>query len=306
MELRQLEIFLAVADELHFGRAAETLHMAQPPVSRAVQQLERSLGHPLFERSTRRVTLTSAGEALVAPARAILETADAAGKRVESAALGRSGTVRLAFPGVSTSHRVGQLARAVRREAPDIDLVLAGQHFASGAISALTEGRADLAFVRWDSIPAGIRTTRVFRDRLVVAVPARHPLAKLDTVTMQRLRDEHWVTLPGSVESVLVARLFSLARAAGFEPAVVQEAPDTATAVALVTAELGISLTLQSVANTMASQHVRYVPLADEAPSVDLLMAWHTPERNPALSTVLEIAAKTFSGTENDELTAAQ
>ena len=292
--------------ELHFGRAAENLHMAQPPVSRAVQQLERDLGHPLFERSTRRVTLTSAGEALVAPARAILDTAAIARRGVGDAALGRRGTVRLAFPGVSTSHRVGQLARAVRRHAADIDLELAGQHFASGAISALTEGRADLAFVRWDSIPAGVRTTRVFRDRLVVAVPARHPLAELDAVAMASLENEQWVTLPGSVESVLVARLFTLARAAGFDPVIVQEAPDTATAVALVTAEVGLSLTLQSVANTMASPHVHYVPLADEAPSVDLLMAWHGRERNPALGTVLEIAAKTFSGTENDELTAAQ
>lgn len=305
MELRQLEIFLAVAEELHFGRAAEHLHMAQPPVSRAVQQLERSLGHTLFERSTRKVALTAAGTALLEPARAMLSLESDARRLVDRAALGQSGRVRLAFPGVSASHRVGMLARRVRKESPNIHLVLSGQHFASGAIDSLVRGEADLAFVRWDSIPAGVRTRLVFRDRLVVAVPANHPLSEFESVTMRHLRNEHWVTLPNSVNSVLVTRLHWLARQAEFEPIVVQEAPDTATAVALVTAEVGLSLTLQSVANTMASPHVRYVPLADAADSVDLLMAWHTHETNPALATVLDIAERTFAQTEGDELAAA-
>lgn len=302
MELRQLEIFLAVADELHFGRAAEHLRMAQPPVSRAVQQLERALGHPLFVRSTRRVTLTAAGTALVEPARRMLALEAEARHRVTRAAEGRSGTVRIAFPGVSASHRVGMLARRIRKSAPELDLVLSGQHFASGAIDALTNGEADLAFVRWDSIPPGVRTRLVFHDRLVVAAPHGHPLSELESVTMRHLRSEHWVTLPSGVHSVLLDRLHTLANAAGFKPIIVQEAPDTATAVSLVTAEVGLSLTLQSVANTMTSQHVRYVPLADKASSVDLLMAWHSDEANPALQRVLELAARTFQGHEDDEL----
>lgn len=302
MDLRQLEIFLAVAEELHFGRAAEHLHMAQPPVSRAVQKLERSLGQPLFVRSTRRVSLTAAGTALVEPARRILATEAEARRLVTRAAEGHSGSVRIAFPGVSASHRVGMLARALRGASPNIELVLSGQHFASGAIEALTRGDADLAFVRWDSIPPGVRTRLVFRDRLVVAVPTGHPLAEMESVTMRHLRNEHWVALPSSVNSVLIERLHTLARAAEFEPIVVQEAPDTATAVSLVTAQVGLSLTLQSVANTMTSAHVRYIPLADEAESVDLLMAWYEKDSNPALQTVLEVAERTFASREGDEL----
>lgn len=301
MELRQLEIFLAVAEELHFGRAAENLHMAQPPVSRAVQQLERSLGHPLFERSTRRVSLTAAGEALIEPARTMLASEADARRRVGRAAEGHSGIVRIAFPGVSASHRVGVLARRIRKASPSIDLVLSGQHFASGAVDALTDGRADLAFVRLDSIPPGILTRPVFRDRLVVAVPVEHPLSESSSVTMHHLRNEHWVTLPSRVNSVLLERLHTLARSAGFDPIIVQEAPDTATAVSLVTAEVGLSLTLQSVANTMTSEHVRYVPLADDAESVDLLLAWHAAEANPAVKRVLEIAEDAFAGKEGSE-----
>ena len=294
MELRQLTIFVAVAEELHFGRAAELLQMAQPPVSRAIQQLERTLGHALFERSTRHVALTPAGEALLERARRMLALHDEAARAVERAGSGRTGTVRVAFPGVSASHLVGILARRVRRELPSVDLQLTSQHFASGAIELLTAGEADLAFVRTDAVPEGITPVRTFADRLVVAMPAGHPLAQRDTVTMHHLRSEHWVTLPRASQSVLLTRLHELAEAAGFAPIVVQEAPDTATAISLVTTGVGLTLTLESVSQNMASQHVAYVPLADAAGSVDLLLMRRDAATSAAVQRVLEAVPLAF------------
>lgn len=273
MELRQLAIFVAVAEELHFGRAAELLQMAQPPVSRAVQQLERSIGHALFARSTRHVALTPAGEALLVHARRMLALEQEAASAVERAGSGRTGTVRLAFPGVSASHLVGILARHLRQAEPGIHLELSSQHFASGAIERLAAGEADLAFVRSDAVPDGVSIVRVFADRLMVAMPRGHALAEQSEVAMSELRSEQWVMLPRASQSVLVTRLHTLAESAGFTPAVVQEAPDTATAISLVTAGVGITLTLGTVAAGMASPHVAYVPLSDDAGSVDLLLA---------------------------------
>ncbi|MGO4187509.1 LysR family transcriptional regulator [Pseudarthrobacter sp. TAF60_1] len=120
MEIQQLRVFLAVAEELHFGRAAERLHLAQPPVSRTVRQLERDLGADLFIRSTRSVQLTAAGAALMTPAREILAAADRAKAGVLAADRGEAGTVKLAYAGASTHVLVGVLAREVRRVHPGI------------------------------------------------------------------------------------------------------------------------------------------------------------------------------------------
>jgi len=292
VDVQQIRVFLAVAEELHFGRAAERLHMAQPPVSRAVQQLERELGTPLFDRSTRRVTLTSVGESLVRPASDVLEAVARFGTTARAAGKGEIGHVRFAYAGASTNVVVGRLARAVRAQHPGIHLELLSQRFAQLAMGALVRGEIDVALGRWDYVPADISTRAVATESLVVAVPETHRLAERPSVSMADLRGEPFVSLPAETGSVLVERLHSLARQAGFNADVVQYAPDTWTVMSLVSAEVGCSLTLSSIVESIADPHLRLLPLADDVEPVLLRMAWHAGRAGTdrALRAVLRIA----------------
>lgn len=160
MEIQQLRVFLAVAEELHFGRAAEKLHMAQPPISRTIRQLERKLGTPLFERNTRSVRLTAAGEALVQPANEVFDALRRAGSAVAAAGRGELGRVRVAYAGASTHLLVGRLARAVRQAHPGIQFELYSQNFALPALGRLLHREIEIAFGRWqESPPVSSRTT---------------------------------------------------------------------------------------------------------------------------------------------------
>lgn len=290
MELQQVRIFLAVAEELHFGRAAERLRLAQPPVSRSVQQLEREIGAPLFDRSTRRVTLTAVGSSLVGPAREILEAVERFGTTAQAAGRGEIGHVRFAYAGASSNEMVGRLARAVRQRHPGIRFELFSQRFAQLAMGALERDEIDIALGRWDHVPAGVRTRTIALEQLMVALPETHPLAGRDTVSMADLRDESFVSLPADTGSVLLERLRDLSRAAGFRADVVQYAPDTWTVMSLVSAEVGCSLTLSSVVGSIADPHLRFVPLSDPCEPVALRMAWKAASPDRALAAVLQTA----------------
>lgn len=288
MDEGQLRAFLAVAEELHFGRAAERLHIAQPPLSRTIKQLERGLGTRLLDRTTRSVKLTSSGQALVAPALEVLDALRRAEEAVRSADGGETGLVRIAFAGVSTHRLVARLARRVSSHRPGIQLELSSQHFAQPAMKKLVQGDTDIALGRWDVIPAEVRSRVVMPDSLVIALPDTHPLAGAHRLPIARLAGEAFVSLAPHEGAVLPDRLRRLAQENGFVADVVQVAPDTLTALALVSAEVGCHLTLASVALNAADPHVVFVPLADSAPDVDLRAAWRRQDTSPAVRAVLE------------------
>jgi DNA-binding transcriptional LysR family regulator len=290
MDVEQLRSFLAVADELHFGRAAERLHVAQPPLSRTIKRLERELGTRLFDRNTRSVRLTSSGQALMDPAQEVLDALRRAETAVRSADHGEVGTVRIAFAGVSTHRLVARLARVVRSQRPGIQLELSSQNFAQPAMKRLLAGETDLALGRWDVVPAEISAQVVMPDSLVLAVPDTHPLAGARRLSIGQLVSEGFVSLPPHEGSVLPDRLRRLAHANGFVAEVVQVAPDTQTALALVSAEVGCHLTLASVAENVTDPHVVFIPLNESTPSLDvhLRAAWRRADQNPALRAVLD------------------
>ena len=290
MDIEQLRSFLAVADELHFGRAAERLHVAQPPLSRTIKQLERELGTRLFDRNTRSVRLTSSGQALMDPAKEVLDALRRAETAVRSADHGEVGTVRIAFAGVSTHRLVARLARVVRSQRPGIQLELSSQNFAQPAMKRLLAGATDLALGRWDVVPTEVSAQVVMPDSLVLAVPDTHALAGARRLSIGQLVSEGFVSLPPHEGSVLPDRLRRLAHANGFVAEVVQVAPDTQTALALVSAEVGCHLTLASVAENVTDPHVVFIPLNESTPSLDvhLRAAWRRDDRNPALRAVLD------------------
>lgn len=289
MNVEQVRAFLAVADELHFGRAAERLHVAQPPLSRTIKQLERQLGTRLFDRNTRSVRLTASGQALVNPAREVLQALRRADAAARTAGEGEVGLVRIAFAGVSTHRLVARLARVVRSQRPGIQLELSSQNFAGPAMKRLLQGETDIALGRWDVVPAEVSSQVVMPDSLVVAVPDTHALAGVRQLSISQLATDGFVSLPQHEGSVLPDRLRRLARTAGFFADVVQVAPDTQTALALVSAEVGCHLTLDSVARNASDPHVVFVPLSDTTPTldVDLRAAWRRSDDSPALRAVL-------------------
>ncbi|GAA3316226.1 LysR substrate-binding domain-containing protein [Arthrobacter ramosus] len=294
MEIQQLRVFLAVAEELHFGRAAVRLHMAQPPVSRMVRQLERDLGTDLFVRSTRSVRLTAAGAALVAPAQKILAAADRAKASALAAERGEVGTVTLAYAGASTHVLVGMLAREVRKEYPGIEFRLNSQDFALPALARVLRGEVDVSLGRWDFVPAGVQARTIVEEHLVMAVPASHRLALQEDVHIADLAGEPFVALLPHEGSVLGDRLRRLSLGAGFDPDIVQRAPDSWTAMALVGAEVGCSLTVSSVAENVTDPHVHFLRVLDKTLPVYLRMAWRRTSDNPALPPVLSLAERVW------------
>ncbi|MFW0873040.1 LysR substrate-binding domain-containing protein [Rhodococcoides corynebacterioides] len=287
MDVDHLRAFLAVAEELHFGRAAERLHVAQPPLSRTIKALEKHLGTTLFDRTTRSVKLTSSGLALVGPAQRVLDALRSAEDAVRLADGGETGSVRIAFAGVSTHRLVALLARVVRSRHPGIELDLSSQNFALPAMKKLISGDTDLALGRWDVLPPEVDSTVIVPDRLVVAMADTHRLADARALTIDQLTDDGFVSLPPHEGSVLPDRLRRLAQSHGFVPTIVQIAPDTQTALALVGAEVGCHLTLASVARNVTDPHVVFVPLDDVTTDVDMRAAWRRDNTNPALAVVL-------------------
>jgi DNA-binding transcriptional LysR family regulator len=289
VEIHQIRAFLAVAEELHFGRAAQRLHVAQPPLSRTIKQLEKQLGAALFERSTRSVQLTEAGHALIEPARAILDAVRLAEMAVTAAGRGQTGRVRIGFAGSSSHHLVGQWAKLVRRTHPGIEFVLTSSAYASEVLNRLSEGTLDIGIVRLLFFPPGIASRVVAHENLVVGLPREHRLAGESAVRMADLADESWVMLPSEPGSMLRDLLQRLAQDEGFTPRIVQSAPDSLSLVALVSADVGCTLTVSSVARHVVNPEVVFVPLAEQGP-IDVRLVWREGDTSAALAEVLRLS----------------
>lgn len=288
MELSHIRAFLAVAEELHFGRAAERLHMAQPPLSRLIQQLERDLGAQLFERTTRSVRLTAAGEALIAPATEILDGIRVARAVVKAAGKGEVGRVRVGFAGPSSHMLIGQLARLVREKHPGIELSLRSVTFAAEGLSQVMDGSLDLAIVRWSVAPPGIASRVILNEHYVLAVPKDHRLAGRDRVSMAELRDEPFIALPADPGSSLRDAFIRKCHEAGFAPDIVQVAPDSWTIMALVAAGVGVTFTFDTVVAHVPRDGIAVIPLEEGVAAVQARLAWRDGDVSPAVRQVLE------------------
>jgi DNA-binding transcriptional LysR family regulator len=291
MELRHIAGFVAVAEELHFGRAAARLHIAQPPLSQQIRQLERDLGVQLFERTTRSVRLTSAGQAMLEPARAVLADVDIAARAAQAGGRGEVGRVTIGFAGASTHDTVPRLTRAVRARHPGVELVLRGQTYSGEALSMVAEGSLDLGFLRLPVRRDGVATRVIEREELVAAIASDHPLARHDRVSLVDLAEEPFVSFPGLGGSAVREALVQACLGAGFSPRIVQEAPDSYTILALVAAGVGVTLTVSSV------QHIRvegmvYRRLAGPVRVMLLALAWRRDNPTAALRSVLAVAAQ--------------
>ena len=293
MEIRQLKLFVAVAEELHFGRAAIRLHMAQPPLSQQIKVLEKDLGVQLFVRTTRAVTLTSAGEALLLHAKKVLGAVTEAELAAKAGGSGKYGRVRLGFAGAATRHLLPLLAREVKARHPNIELVLQGNLYANAAQEAIAHGEIDLGFVRLPFNVPGLSYRAIEEETLLCLVPADHPLAEKDSIAVSELRDESFVTFPRDSGSTLRTITNKVCWDAGFNPKVVQEAPDSYTIHAMVAAGQGVSIALSSTAN-ISQPGVTYLPLVGQLPRLQTAIAWSAENSSSALAAVVDVANEIF------------
>ncbi|MFC5752421.1 LysR substrate-binding domain-containing protein [Actinomadura rugatobispora] len=287
MDFIQLKVFRAVAEELHFGRAAKRLHLAQPYISRTMRALEADLGAPLFDRTTRRVELTPAGRALLEPAAAILRMGEQARAEVEAAHHGDSGRVRFSFAGPASQAMVGRLARTVRERHRRIDLAFRPGRYGPAVVRELLEHTTDLAIARFEHPPAGVESRVVARESGIVAVPSAHPVAAAASVSFADLRGEPFIAMPEEYGSAVRAMFVNGCHAAGFVPDVVQTAPDSWTCFALVAAGVGLHFSTDSAVAQMTLDGVRILPLAEEIPPIYAHLLWRSGDRDPALAKVL-------------------
>ena len=290
MDLIQLEVFCAVAEDLHFGRAADRLHLAQPYLSRTIRALEADLGTPLFDRTTRRVELTPAGRALLEPAAAMLRMQERARSDVAAARRGDSGHLRFSFAGPSSQVMVGRLARKVRERYGRIDLAFRPGRYGPAVVRELAERTTDLGIARFEQAPPGVQSRAVASERGVLAVPSGHRAAGAASVSFADLRDEPFITLPEAFGSAVRALFVAGCHAAGFAPDIVQTAPDSWTCVALVAAGVGLHFTTDSAVRQMTLDGVHIVPLAEPIPPVFSYLLWRTGDHDPALANVLGLS----------------
>ena len=286
MELRHLRYFAAVAETRHFGRAAESLHLAQPALSQSVRQLEAELGVSLFTRTTRQVQLTPAGEFLQREAQRVLAAVDDSARGVRRIAEGRQGLVRIAFTGTAANTWLPRIARRIKAELPGIALEIHADLLTPTQLDGLDDGHLDLGVLRPPVTRDGITTRTVARERLVVALPADHRLVDEPDLSMTDLRVEPFVMYADSHSAVNDAVVRSC-RDAGFTPHREHEAPGTAVLLALVAAGLGVALVPESVeASPLRGVVFRSVP---DAATTDLALAWCTDAPSPLVASVLGV-----------------
>jgi DNA-binding transcriptional LysR family regulator len=290
VELRLWRQFLAVAEELHFGRAAARLHMTQPPLTQAIAQLERLLGVRLFDRTKRSVQLTAAGQALLPQARDLLARAQALPAQARAAADGALGRLRLAFVSTVGFAQLPQWVRAFRAQYPQVQLDLIE---ATGDVQlpALERGDIDAGFLLHspDFAPAGFSHLRIAREPLVLAVPEMHPLAVASKLSLAPVLQEPLVMFPRRILPSLHDALFAMYHAGGSEPRIAQEAIQMQTIVNLVSAGLGVAWVPDSVRQFQRSGVV-YRQLggrqAAAVPGCETSLVWRTA--TPALERFIE------------------
>jgi DNA-binding transcriptional LysR family regulator len=282
MELRHLRYFVAVAEELHFGRAAERLHIAQPPLSRQIRDLERELGTPLFVRGARGVELTPAGRAFLPEARLTIAQAERAQRTALRAAQGETGRLRVGFVDAAThSGILPDVLAFFRMHLPSIGLSLLEMDPPQQA-DALRDGRIDLGIVQSTPPDADrwLRVESVYSDPLIAALPRGHRLAgRRSRLTLADLADESFVLFPRSTAPALYDDIIARCRAARFSPRILQEAIGWHTVVSLVSAGVGVAFVPRSL-GAQRQPGVVYRPVKDLRTDMQLSAIWKRGERS--------------------------
>ncbi|MGJ7541643.1 LysR family transcriptional regulator [Variovorax sp. LT1R16] len=291
LETRLLQQFIAVAEELHFSRAAERLHMAQPPLSQAIRRLESEIGSPLFERTKRSVALTPAGTSFLERARSILQSLDESVAHTRRVAQGIDGRLTLTFIHITPYAPLLRALRHFRAASPGVAFEMI-EATTREQVEALENGTADIGFMRTPgtSTPT-LRFETVAREPIWVALPAGHRLAGHASIELALLKDEDFVASPRPLGPGFHDQLVRLCQAAGFQPRVVQHARKLQTLIALVASGFGMALIPASLASE-AREDVVFRSItasgSEHLLQLDLLMAWNGSQASPLRDRLIE------------------
>ena len=287
MELRHLRYFIAVAEELNFTRAAEKLHMAQPPLSQQIQQLETQLGFQLFRRTKRTVVLTEAGQVFFEESQKIMQQVDRAIQLAQQTSRGELGQLTIGFVSSAAHNVVPAILQQFRTLHPAVKLEL-HELTTNEQLQRLRFGQIDIGFVRPPVEEDGINSEIVFREPLIVALPETHHLADRAQVELRELSTEPFILFPRSLAPGLYDPIVSLCQEAGFSPIAAQEALQMQTIVSLVAAEIGVAIVPESMQNFQRCGVV-YKPLQESTFIVAIALIWRIAP-TAAVQRFLEVA----------------
>lgn len=290
LDLFQLRCFLAVAEELHFGRAAARLHMTQPPLSRQIQLLEHAVGVQLLERTSRSVRLTAAGAVLRRDAEAILRLARQAAEAAARTGKGEAGRVVIGYTAVSGYVLIPTLLAAAGQALPGIEIVLE-EMVSSEQLRALEEERIDIGFVRPSQASGGLHYHRVAREPMLLALPAKHPLARKPRVRLADLGGQPLIMYSEKEGRYFHEKIVALFAASATQPHYVHHIGQTHTILSLVRAGIGLAIVPES-ARQLRFENVVFKPLWRADVFAEIYLAWREDPRNPALRTVREFVVR--------------
>lgn len=284
-----MRYFLAVAEELHFGRAARRLHIAQPPLSQQIRKLEEELGVQLFARTKRSVALTHAGRALLGEARQTLLRAEHAAEVARRAGRGEIGPLRVVCAPLAGATVLPLVLPLFRVRFPAVELRI-HECSLSEVVAALDDGNADagllVSYFELDTL----RKEMIMTVPMGAALPRKHPLAGRRRIHLRQLAHERFILFTRGPGTGFYHHILGLCRRAGFTPDVVQEVLHTSTLVTLVAAGYGVSLFPMSLAPIIEMQEVSLVRLADAGANIGLCAAWRAADESPVLAAFLEVA----------------
>lgn len=285
IEFRRINHFIAVAEELHVGRAAVRLHMSQPPLSRSIHQLEESLGVELFVRTPQGVELTNEGEVFLLEARKILQMVERACELTSKAQRGEIGRLVIGYYGSAIFSVLARLMAEFKLQYPAAEISIHNMNKGE-QIQALRDHRIHIGFIRNVGGEPDIISKTIFRETIQVALPSSHPLAEAESLKIEQLANEKLVIFPHSPRPSFADQVIDIFRKAGYDPNIAQEADDAVTCIALVSAGCGISLVPESVGN-LSMPGVVYKPMAAEKLMSDLSCIYLSNRRAPVLDAFL-------------------
>ncbi|HEY9640957.1 MAG TPA: LysR family transcriptional regulator [Coleofasciculaceae cyanobacterium] len=296
MELRHLRYFIAVAEELNFSRAAERLHMAQPPLSQQIRSLETELGVQLLERTKHRVQLTEVGELFLAEARQTLVQAERSIQTAQRAHQGELGRLVIGFASSLAYSIFPEILRAFREQFPDVDLVLHELN-TSLQIEGIDDRSLDLGFVHLPIKEDHLKLLTVLEEPLVAAIPETHPLAIHPQISLASLASERFILFPRYVACGFHDQILQSCQQSGFMPNVIQEAKLMQTIVCLVAAGMGVALVPASLQNLQRTGVV-YRTLKEAIPTLKTALVWRPENVSPVLREFIKVVQPIAAGSQ--------
>ncbi|GAB1543948.1 LysR family transcriptional regulator [Scytonema sp. NUACC21] len=290
MELRHLRYFITVAEELNFTRAAERLHIAQPPLSQQISDLEADLGVKLFERSKRPLQLTSAGKEFLKEARLILSQVEQATQLAQRASRGEVGHLIVGFNSSATQSVLPEILTRFHDRFPNVELILREMD-SYNQIQSLLSNRIDCGFLHsHNQNHTNLSYASVLKEPVIVALPVGHPLAKESLIPLNQLAQESFILPVHHTGQGFYNQVMNLCQQAGFTPKVVQQAVWLQTVLGLVAGRVGVAIVPASMQN-LQRKGVIYKALYDETFEIEIVVAWRRNDLSPVLHEFLKLAS---------------